>query len=84
MTVLTEQERQDVHVALMRDGNCPGDVVKLDNRAVVNAIDDWCEANQASFNSALPLPFRTSATPLQKARVLARVAIRRSLALGGS
>jgi hypothetical protein len=43
-------------------------------RAAVDATDDWIEANQASFNSALPLPARTALTSKQKVRLFLSVA----------
>jgi hypothetical protein len=46
--------------------------------AAVDATDTWIDSNQTSFNSALPLPFRTSATLVQKTIVFAYVALRRA------
>lgn len=54
-----------------------GAVVKADIQAAIAATDDWAVANAASFNSALPLPFRTVATAAQKARLLMYVIRRR-------
>lgn len=45
--------------------------------AAINAIDDWIEANAASFNAALPLPARTSLTAAQKAELFYLVALKR-------
>lgn len=53
------------------------DLVKADLRAAVDAIDSWVDDNQASFNSALPLPARTALTAKQKARLLMFVVRRR-------
>lgn len=39
----------------------------------VDAVDDWTDAHLASYNAALPEPFRTWATPRQKAALLAFV-----------
>lgn len=39
---------------------------------LIAAIDDFAVANAASFNSAIPQPFRANLTPAEKARVLAR------------
>jgi hypothetical protein len=52
-------------------------VSKPDLRAAVNAIDDWANANQASFNNAIPLPARTSLTTKQKVQLLFYVLMRR-------
>lgn len=48
-------------------------------RAAVNAIDDWVVANQASFNTAIPLPARTELTVAQKTELLMRVLAKRFL-----
>lgn len=45
--------------------------------AAVTAVDSWCTANAANFNSALPDPFKSTATPAQKAALLAFVCIAR-------
>jgi len=47
--------------------------VNIIREAAVNAADDWADANQASYNAALPEPFATWATPRQKAALLAWV-----------
>jgi len=44
----------------------------------VDATDDWIEANSTSFNTALPQPFRSNATPTQKTFLLCYVAMRRA------
>jgi hypothetical protein len=40
---------------------------------VVAAVDQWCDDNQASYNAALPEPFRSSASAAMKATALAYV-----------
>ena len=45
--------------------------------AAIAAVDDWIEANAASFNSAIPLPARTELTAAQKAELFFLVARRR-------
>lgn len=37
--------------------------------AAIAATNTWQASNAASFNAALPAPFRNSATPQQKARL---------------
>lgn len=39
----------------------------------VDDVDDWIDANQASYITALPEPFKTWSTTRQKAAVLAFV-----------
>lgn len=51
---------------------------KPDLHAAVNATDDWIDANQASYNTALPVAFRTSATLGQKTLLFCYVAMRRA------
>ena len=41
--------------------------------AAVAAIDDLLEANQAAMNNALPEPFKSKATPKQKASLFQEV-----------
>lgn len=53
-------------------------LIKPDLSAALNAADQWIEDNQASFNAALPLPFRTTATLTQKTLLFAYVAYRRA------
>jgi len=53
-------------------------VTKQELRAAVDATDAWIEANQASFNAALPQPFRGAATVPQKAFLFCYVAMRRA------
>ena len=74
---LTAQEREDVAIRLWRDGNFPPTVLKADLRAAVAAVDDWVDANQASYNAALPQPFRGASNASQKAAVLTFVLRRR-------
>jgi hypothetical protein len=50
---------------------------KADLAAAVAAVDDWIDANQTSFNQALPAAFRTGATTVQKAWLFAFVLWRR-------
>ncbi len=41
------------------------------------ATDEWIEANQASYNAALPEPFRSGATLVQKTLLFCVVAVMR-------
>lgn len=59
----------------LREG-IPG-VDKSGLLATVNAIDDYADANSASFNAALPAAFRNNATPAQKAFLFALVLLAR-------
>lgn len=67
---LTQQEREEVAALFQRAGLCPGDHLKAAIIAVMGAIDDWVETNQASYNSALPVAFRNGASAQIKALAL--------------
>jgi hypothetical protein len=54
-------------------------ITKADLRAAINAADDWANTNTTSYNTALPLPARTSLTTAQKALLLNFVITRRYL-----
>lgn len=63
----------------MRDLKLPlTGITKPDIAAAVAATDDWIDANQASFNSALPQPFRSSANLELKTLLFCYVAMRRA------
>lgn len=51
---------------------------KPELKAAIAAADAWMESNAASYNAALPQPFRGTATVSWKAIILALVALRRS------
>lgn len=57
--------------------DCSG-ITKTDLAAAVAATDDWIEANQASFNTALPQPFRSTAGLPLKTLLFCYVAMRRA------
>ena len=78
MAKLPDEDRRRIWAHLMRRGQFPGDISKSDLRAAVDAIDTWVEDNTASFNTALPTTYRTSADADQKAALLMYVVMRRS------
>lgn len=43
---------------------------KQDIRAAIDAIDNWLEANRASFNAAIPAPAKSGLTSRQKMKLL--------------
>lgn len=69
--------RRRVWAHLMRSGT-GWSATKQELLAAVDATDDWIESNQASFNAALPQPFRGQASLAQKTLVFAYVAFRRA------
>lgn len=81
MAVLPDEDRRRTWAQLMRDvpasvGLPP--VTKPELRAAVDACDAWIEANQGSFNAALPQPFRGAADTPQKTLLFCYVAMRRA------
>jgi hypothetical protein len=79
MAALPDADRQRVWRGLMRFAGfgTPPNVLKADLKAAVDATDDWIEANQAAFNTALPAAFRTNATTAQKTILFCAVALMR-------
>lgn len=64
---------------LMRDSTLSyAGLTKPDLAAAVAATDDWIDANQASYNTALPQPFRGTASLGLKTLVFCYVAMRRA------
>jgi hypothetical protein len=53
-------------------------LTKVDLRAAVAAADQWASDNANGYNSALPVPFRTTASAVEKAMLLAYVVMRRA------
>lgn len=80
MAVLSDTERAALHAEFMRtleNISGTGAMTKPDLRAAVNAIDQWCEDNTASFNSAIPQPARSLLSARQKSALLRYVTFRR-------
>lgn len=76
--LLTNAQRKRGWEIVMRQGLSPGGVSKPELRAAVDAMDDWIEDNQVSFNTALPLPYRSDATTVQKIELFALVLMLRA------
>lgn len=63
----------------MRELDLPlSGITKPDIAAALAATDDWIDANQASFNQALPQPFRSAASLPMKTLLFCYVAMRRA------
>lgn len=77
MAVLSEQDRFRTFAQFMREVALPG-LTKAQLRAAVDAADDWAEANAASYNTALPAAFRTTASTAVKGLLLCFVIMRRN------
>lgn len=77
MTLLDATGRARCRAQYMREQPTSGGLTKADLAAAIAAADQWCEDNQASYNTALPTPFRTAATTAEKAMLLCYVIMRR-------
>lgn len=81
MAVLIDSDRVDIWARFMRDlgrlGLGSTSFTKADLRAAIDSADAWADANASSYNSALPLPFRSAARAKQKAAVLQYVIAKR-------
>lgn len=51
---------------------------KTDLATIFSAVDAWCDANAASFNSSIQQPQRANWTTQQKSIALAYVALKRT------
>lgn len=78
MAVLPDLDRNRIWRWFMRQNLEGLEVTKVDLRAAVDAADSWVDSNAASYNTALPQPFRGAATTTQKALLLCYVAMRRA------
>ena len=56
----------------------PFNFTRADIRAAISAVDTWATNNAAAYNSALPDPFKSTATAAQKALLLAAICLRRA------
>jgi hypothetical protein len=73
MAILVDTDREILWAEFMRRisrDNEPINLGKTDLRAAFNAADDWVEANQAAYNTALPVAAQTNLTMKQKAELL--------------
>lgn len=77
MAVLDSTARQAIRDILMRARNV-GAVNKPDLRAAIDATDAWIDSNAASYNTALPEPFKSTATAQEKTILFCFVALKRA------
>lgn len=81
---LTTQQRDEVYRAYMRVVRAePCGFIKTVLRTAVDNVDDWCDSAATtipgtSYNAALNVTFRTTATADQKSALLALIAWWRS------
>ena len=80
MAELSEVDRQRIWRGIMRHWSRlleSADFSNVDFKAAVDATDIWIDANQVSYNTALPNPFKTNATQAQKTLLFCVVAAMR-------
>jgi hypothetical protein len=77
VALLDSTSRARVGAQYMRENAELSPWSKADLAAAVAAADQWAEDNAASYNSALPAAFRTTASATQKAALLGYVIWRR-------
>jgi len=78
VAVLPALDRFRVGMAFMRESLGPSAAfTQPDLEAAIAAADQWVEDNQTTYNLALPIAFRNSATAVQKAALLGYVIWRR-------
>lgn len=82
MAIMSDPNRAAATATFMQDKSklreLLAGVTKADLRAAVNAIDQWIEDNTTAFNTAIPLPARTSLTTQQKSDLFVIVLRRRT------
>lgn len=70
MAPLTAPQRRTIQARLMQQLSEVTDATNLtkgDLLAAVDGVDNWIDAQQASFNAAIPQPARAELTAKQKA-----------------
>lgn len=74
---LSLNDRREIWAEWMRLNRESISVTKQDLRAALDAIDDWIDAQTASFNAAIPLPARTELSAAQKSRLFSMLLAKR-------
>lgn len=78
MALLDATNRARTAAQWMRDNLETNGFTKAELTAALAATDAWIDSNQASFNTALPVAFRNSASLAQKTLLFCYVAMRRA------
>lgn len=76
---LTTVNRNKVALQWAREyvGELPA-LTKADILAVVNALDDWLDANVTAINAAIPQPGRAQLSAAQKFEIMGYILMRRA------
>lgn len=64
--------------AIVQDAGLSRSFTKPDLKQAVSEIDAWVTGNAPSFNQTLSEPFKSGASPQQKALLLAYICLRRA------
>ena len=78
MAALSDTDRFKVWANFMRQFPVAGTTTKQEFRTVLNAVDNWVDANSGSFNNALPVAYRTAADLQEKTKLLSLVIMQRA------
>lgn len=78
MAITSDQVIQTIRDMIARVDPAPVTLSKPDIKAAITAVDSWATANAASYNQALPEPFKSTASNSLKAALLAYVCLRRA------
>jgi hypothetical protein len=82
MAVITDAQRQKCARRTIREiyefAFQTANLTYADIKAAADASDDWADTNASAYNTALPVPFRTTATLQQKTVLLAVVILERA------
>ena len=73
---LTTEERIELWAKFQRHQSSERilmSITKSELRAAVDAIDDWVDSVQSSFNSAIPQPARSALTMKQKLKIFMEI-----------
>ena len=78
MAITTQNIQDTIRALVVASDPAPFNFSRSDITAAINAVDAWATANAASYNAALPEPFKSTATVSQKALLLAYICLRRA------
>lgn len=78
MAVMDATNQARCRAQYMREQATSSGLTKADLAAAITAADAWADSNANAYNSALPVPFRTTANGAEKAMLLTYVIMRRA------
>ncbi len=82
MAIMTEQQRTETMRTWVNkefvEKQMLANLDTVEIKAAVDTTDTWIDNNEASFNTALPEPFKSTATAEQKTLMFDYVAMKRS------